>query len=110
MPKNNSGVYVYVFISTCVTVSKLKPVPFHMVSSPVEEAVMTRLPSGNHLATLTGALFLLVPTWTNFVHTASKGLLGKHLVVINYVCRKKNKFTNNQKRFDFKGFLFTLTM
>src|SRR3569833_1384329 len=43
----------------CMMVSKLKPVPFHSVNSPLLDAVKSRLPSGVHRTTLMGCLILL---------------------------------------------------
>src|SRR5690242_16688629 len=50
----------------CMMVSKLKPMPFHRVNSPLVEPVSRRRPSGVHLTTLMGCLTLLSDEWTAF--------------------------------------------
>ena len=44
-------------------VSKLKPVPFHKVNSPLVLPVRRRRPSGVHFTTLTGCFTLLSDEW-----------------------------------------------
>lgn len=43
---------------TCIMVSKLNPMPFHSVNSPLDDAVTKRLPSGVHNTTLMGCRIL----------------------------------------------------
>ena len=50
----------------CMMVSKLKPVPFQRVNSPLLEAVNSLLPSGVHRTTLTGCLTLFREVWRCF--------------------------------------------
>ena len=56
-------------------VSKLKPVPFHSVNSPLVLPVRSRLPSGVHLTTLTGCLTLFSDECKCLAGIESTGLI-----------------------------------
>lgn len=59
----------------CIMVSKLNPVPFHSVNSPLVEAVRRRRPSGVHRTTLTGCLILFNDECRCFAGMVSAGLV-----------------------------------
>lgn len=54
-------------------VSKLKPVPFHKVNSPLAEPVSNLRPSGVHRTKFTGCLFLFRESWRCFEGIESAG-------------------------------------
>jgi hypothetical protein len=58
----------------CIIVSKLKPVPFHKVNSPLLDAVSNLRPSGVHRTTLTGCLILFSEECRCRAGTESTGL------------------------------------
>lgn len=58
-------------------VSKLNPMPFHSVNSPLVDPVSNRLPSGVHRTTLTGCLILLSDEWRCFAGIVSAGFIKR---------------------------------
>ena len=56
-------------------VSKLKPIPFHNVNSPILEPVNSLRPSGVHRTMLIGCFNLLSEEWRSFAGTASAALV-----------------------------------
>lgn len=61
---------------TCEIVSKLKPMPFHSVNSPILEPVNSLRPSGVHFTTLIGCLTLFREECRSFAGTESTPFWG----------------------------------
>ncbi len=59
---------------TCMIVSKLKPMPFHNVNSPLLDPVSSRRPSGVHRTMLIGCLILFKDECRCFAGIVSAGL------------------------------------
>ena len=79
-------------------VSKLKPVPFHKVNSPLVLPVRRRRPSGVHFTTLTGCFTLLSDEWRCRAGIESTGRLlraaGGNIYII---------VSGHHKKIHFKG-------